>query len=307
MSKDNDNKKINIFFILAVSFISLLAFLPINKANFPELSSEWMKHVEDTTKLNELSIPGTHDSGARHSIADVAGKCQDMSIADQLASGVRFWDIRLKLTNNKLVIVHDFVDQDLSFDNVIDNLVSFIESHDSETVIISIKEDASPSNSTISFDSALVQQLSNYKEIFSFDDKLPATFGEARGNIYIISRYSESSIGIPTYRGWKDSTTFVLNNFYIQDNYCVSTADAKIKDIENTLIYSSSKPEQLTLNFTSCYLYNGFPPLYAGTTAKQINVWLLEYLEEYEETCGVVISDYVTSELAPKIYERNLK
>ncbi len=300
-------KKINIVLILAVVLISLFAFLPINKGSFPSISSEWMKYVEDNTKLTELSIPGSHDSGARHSIADVAGKCQDMPIANQLASGVRFLDIRLKLTNNKLVVVHDFVDQDLSFDDVITDLISFIQKYDSETVLISIKEDASAANSTISFDSALVQQLSKYKEMFSFVDKLPATLGEARGNIYIISRYSGASIGIPAYKGWKDSTTFVLNDFYIQDNYCVSDVSDKIEDIKQTFAYSSSKPEQLTLNFTSCYLDHGFPPLYAGTTAKEINTWLLEYLEEFEGSCGIVISDYVTSELMEKIYERNLR
>ncbi len=306
MSKKRQNKIINIFLILVVTLVSLLAFLPIKKESFPELSSEWMKYVDDATKLTELSIPGTHDSGARHSIADVAGKCQDMSIADQLASGVRFLDIRLKLSNNELVVVHDFVDQDLAFDDVIEDLVSFIKNQDSETVLISIKEDASPSNSTISFDSALVQQLSNYKE-FVFDDKLPATLGEARGNIYIISRYSEASIGVPAYRGWKDSTTFVLNNFYIQDNYCISEIEKKIEDIKQTLVHSSAHSEHLTLNFTSCYLDSGFPPLYAGTTAKQINPWLLDYLDEHDGACGVMICDFVTSELVQKIYERNLK
>ena len=114
------SKKRTLFLFLSVILVSLFAFLPIKKTDFPDVSSEWMKYVDDNTKLTELSIPGTHDSGARHSIGDVAGKCQDMSIADQLASGVRFLDIRLKLNNNKLVVVHDFVDQDLVFDDVIE-------------------------------------------------------------------------------------------------------------------------------------------------------------------------------------------
>ena len=303
MNKNNRN----IFLLLAVTLISLFAFLPIKKESFPDLSSEWMKHVDDNTKLTELSIPGTHDSGARHSIGDVAGKCQDLSIKDQLASGVRFLDIRLKLSNNQLVVVHDFVNQALSFEDVIKDLVSFIEKNNSETLIISIKEDASPSNSTISFDSALVKQLSTHKELFVFDDALPVTLGEARGKIYLISRYSEASIGVLASRGWKDSTTFVLNNFYIQDNYCISKMEDKIEDIKQTLAYSSTHSEQLTLNFTSCYLDSGFPPLYAGTTAKQINPWLLDYLDEHEGACGIMICDFVTSELVQKIYERNLK
>lgn len=65
-----------------------------------------------------MVIPGTHDSGAMHSIFDVAGKCQDLNIQQQLKIGVRFLDIRLRLKNDELEVVHSFVEQKLSFRSV---------------------------------------------------------------------------------------------------------------------------------------------------------------------------------------------
>ena len=86
------HKIIGIITLLASIIISIFAMVPIS--NIKE-SSIWMSKVDDNKKIVELSIPGTHDSGATHSIFDVAGKCQDLSIKQQLKIGVRFFDIRL--------------------------------------------------------------------------------------------------------------------------------------------------------------------------------------------------------------------
>ena len=291
--------------ILVIVLVTIFSFVPVESVDTDATASQWMKNVDDDTRLTEMSIPGSHDSGAMHSIGDVAGKCQDLSINNQLDIGIRFFDIRLKLKNNEFVVVHGPVEQNLEFETVLTDFVSFIEENNSETLIISIKKEAESSNSTLTFDEALIQQLTTYDDVVVFDDTLPETLGEARGKIYIISRYEDSTIGIPAYEGWEDSTSFVLNDFYVQDNYKISDVNDKIEDIKKTFTYSSSNVDKLSLNFASCYLSNGFPPSYAGTTAKQINVWLMEHLDEYDGSLGIVICDFVTSDLAEKIYERN--
>ena len=45
---------------------------------------------------------------------------------------------------------------------------------------------------------------------------------------------------------------------------------------------------------------------YAGTAAKAVNGWLLDTLAETEGSTGVLIMDFVTSELVKMVYERNL-
>ena len=128
--------------------ISIFAFLPINKSYKVD---PWMSKVSNNTRIKDLSIPGTHDSGAMHSLFDVSGKCQDLSIIKQLDVGVRFFDIRLQLVDDELNVVHSFVDQELKFEWVLNYYKNFLKKYDSEFIIMSIKEDADSKNSAKSF------------------------------------------------------------------------------------------------------------------------------------------------------------
>src|SRR5688500_16988143 len=58
--------------------------------------SNWMGSLPDATNVAQLSIPGTHDSGARTEPVGGTAKCQNLSIADQLTAGVRYLDIRCR-------------------------------------------------------------------------------------------------------------------------------------------------------------------------------------------------------------------
>ena len=60
----------------------------------------WMKYVDNNKFLDELSIPGTHDSGTCSVDNDTEpqssqAKCQQDYIPTQLLEGVRYFDIRL--------------------------------------------------------------------------------------------------------------------------------------------------------------------------------------------------------------------
>lgn len=296
------NKKFlfKICLVVLVSLIAVFALVPINK-NYDSVA--WMKDVKDEVKITELSIPGTHDSGAMHSFLDVSGKCQDLNILNQLNIGVRFLDIRLQLVNDKLNVVHSFVDQGLTFDNVLKDLNSFLNNNESEFIIMSLKEDADSKNSSVDFDDTLISVLKENKRIKL--ENLPETLGEARGNIYILNRFTDEELGIQAYSGWLDSTSFELGNLYVQDNYCIKDVNIKIEDIKRTIEFSNNK-DKLVLNFTSCYLDDAFPPTYAATACKTINDWLLENINN-DNHLGIMIIDFATKELVESIYKRNLK
>lgn len=284
--------------------LTIFAIVPINN-DYSDIEP-WMKKVDDNTLINDLSIPGTHDSGATHSIFDIAGKCQDLSINEQVNMGVRFFDIRLQLVNDEFNVVHSFVDQKLKFKDVIKCLYDYIKYNASEFLIISIKKEEESLSSTKTFEEALLEDFSQYQDVVCFDKQLPKTVKEARGKIFLISRYN-SSIGVDAYVGWKDSTTFELNNFYIQDNYCIDDIEDKKNDIMKTLSYSNNNHDKLVLNFTSCYLDNAFPPSYSGTAASIINPWFNNLIKDNNDCLGVVIVDFMTNTLAQNIYKRNIK
>ena len=70
--------RIGVGLLLAV--LIFLAAVPLERAR--EDASDWMADLPPDTPLSAVVIPGTHDSGALYSIADVAGKCQSLSISE---------------------------------------------------------------------------------------------------------------------------------------------------------------------------------------------------------------------------------
>ena len=300
--KDIIGKIISVVLIFIIAFF---AISPLEEAQSGD-GKRWMAGLDDNTQINQLSIPGSHDSGATHSIGDLAGKCQSLAIEDQLNIGVRFLDIRLQLVGDDFRIVHSFVDQGTDFSDTLEDIVEFIENNPTEFLFISIKKDADSKHPAGDFSTLLENELREY-EIISDSTTLPKTVGEARGKIYIISRYENSTMGIPAYDGWQDSTSFELGGLYVQDNYAVDSTDIKIADIKATFDVSASDSYGLVLNFTSCYLTSGFPPTYAATPAKEINPWIRQELHYRSEPTGILVCDFVTSELVKSIWEVNFR
>ena len=175
-------------------------------------------------------------------------------------------------------------------------------------MIVSIKEDASPKGSDQAFAEVLESMLLSHAEI-NRSQSLPETVGEARGSIHIIARYENASIGIPCYDGWADDDTFVLGDIYIQDNYRVSNAEEKIADIRQTYSVAIEETHSLVLNYTSCYLSSCFPPIYAGLPAHDINLDTQNAIanEFGNGPLGVLVCDFITSELADTIIGRNFE
>jgi 1-phosphatidylinositol phosphodiesterase len=289
--------------VLSCVVISLLAVAPMQRASAN--NSDWMKALDDSASLNSLTIPGTHDSGALHSIAQISGKCQSLSIKEQLKVGVRFLDIRLQLVNNELKVVHSFVDQITDFDDVLSDMVEFVRDNKTEFLLVSIKEDADAKRSDINFKDAVEKMLMEYPEV-NCSTSLPETVKDARGGIHILARYNGASIGLPCYTGWTDDEAFELGDIYVQDNYRIPNTDEKIADIRSTYSLAMEQKYSLVLNYTSCYLETCFPPIYAGLPAHDINKDTIKALEEYPNGAfGILVCDFMTRELADAIIRRN--
>src|ERR1043165_5400306 len=98
--------------------VVLLALL-VGCTGAPSGHPDWMADLADTKMIAELSIPGTHDSGARFDLTQGVSKTQNLTIAEQLAAGVRYFDIRCRHVADQFLIYHGAVDQNQTYDEVL--------------------------------------------------------------------------------------------------------------------------------------------------------------------------------------------
>jgi hypothetical protein len=93
----------------------------------------------------------------------------------------------------------------------------------------------------------------------------------------------------------------------VQDHYAIDAITDKQQDIMDAFAVAAETSHALTLNYLSCYLTHGFPPLYAATPAKTLLPWLETYLSDHAEIRGVIICDFMTSALCEQIWRCNFQ
>jgi 1-phosphatidylinositol phosphodiesterase len=276
--------------------------------------SDWMASLNDQTDLCSIAIPGSHDSAALYSVGDLAGKCQNASLSEQLSYGVRFFDIRLKNYQDNLYLWHGFINEGQTFSEAAKVFSDFLTVHPKEALIISIKEEEKAQGNSLSFETLLKQQTTS--SIWYLDRQMPSTLGAVRGKAILLARYSGNTMGIDSSEeaGWLNpsdaatSNTFSItstDSLFIQDHYKLNDNDTKWA--EATAFYEALQKmntKSLGLNFYSGYLVKGFPPSYSVSTAKAINAKILSSLPSWHKS--VVIVDFVTPALVDKILEGNV-
>ena len=157
----------------------------------------WMKYVDDNKFLDELSIPGTHDSGTCSVDNDTEPqssqvKCQQDYIPTQLLEGIRYFDIRLGKGNDPGICHGDFYlfKKDgyyLHLSDVIGYFKTFLSENPREALIIL----ASRGNDEATDDgvtTAFAKVMDDKPDLFYTSSHVP-TLGEVRGKIVLLRRF----------------------------------------------------------------------------------------------------------------------
>lgn len=157
----------------------------------------WMKYVDDNKFLDELSIPGTHDSGTCSVDNDTEPqssqvKCQQDYIPTQLLEGIRYFDIRLGKGNDPGICHGDFYlfKKDgyyLHLSDVIGYFKTFLSENPREALIML----ASRGNDEATDDSvttAFAKVMDDNPDLFYTSSHVP-TLGEVRGKIVLLRRF----------------------------------------------------------------------------------------------------------------------
>lgn len=282
---------------------------PETNAPITYTAENWMNALPDEVKLSTLSIPGSHESCAR--VEPLAGSaiCQTLSVAEQLAAGVRYLDIRCRRVDNAFTIHHGMVSQNLTFDEVLADCYRFLEKNPGEALILCVKEEYDPKGENDSFEAIFKRYVAASPERWYTKASIP-TLGEVRGKIVLIRRFSASGVcGFPAASGWADNQTFTIRSgreaLKVQDYYNVTDGAAKWRAVEEFFQASLPDPNTYYLNNTSGYKAGLFGIPKIPEIAGYVNPLAEAYLKEHSGFVGITAFDFVTPESARLVWERN--
>ncbi|WP_043268006.1 phosphatidylinositol-specific phospholipase C [Streptomyces sp. CT34] len=201
-------------------------------------AQDWMAALGDATPVQRLTIPGTHDSGARHGGPWVA--CQNTSTAAQLAGGIRFLDVRCRAVDGVFAIHHGAFYQQLMFDDVLNACRAFLRAHPSETVLMRVKQEYSEVSAE-EFRRIFGSYLGakGYRPLFRLEPGLP-TLGRARGRVVLLA----DSAGLGGIR-YADPRLFDIQDDYMAEPF------GKWPKIEAQFRRAVARPGKLFVNYVS--------------------------------------------------------
>lgn len=290
----------------------------------------WMINLPDTYLISDINLPGTHDSCTCRVQVSFLSRCQNMTVTEQLNTGIRFLDIRVEKDGEKLKLVHDIADcknpesagEKLYLEAVINNCKSFLSENPSETILFSYKRDDG-ANQEETFDNFFENYLNN-DPIWYKENRIP-TLKEVRGKIVLLNRdnidkskgfYTDFNTGI-NLSAWvyqKDNIERVYETaellsrdgaltgktFTIQDLYGL-TPQKKWNLAVVPFLKNPPKTNDVLITFFSCstLFYN------PKRSAKFINKKLSDITLESTKKYGWIILDYPTKKFIKDIISSN--
>lgn len=208
----------------------------------------WMSNIPDVAFLTDITIPGTHNSGANCGNNWV--KCQNLSIEAQLKIGIRAFDIRCRHIGDAFAIHHGafFLNKWFGPD-VRDVFVRFLKDHPSESIILLVQSEHTATGNTRDFEETMQGYMRGYEKYFYLTENNPR-LKDIRGKIVLLRRFSSniSPFG---------------NRIYVENN-CTSesytTIKARIQDaykVPTVFDFGSKWSQALNLLTTASHFWNG--------------------------------------------------
>ncbi|MFF3835370.1 phosphatidylinositol-specific phospholipase C [Streptomyces sp. NPDC002458] len=264
---------------LALSATAVVGAVPAVAAPARALGTQdWMGAVPDATPLRHLTIPGTHNSGARFGGPWTA--CQNTTIAEQLTSGIRFLDVRCRISGDAYAIHHGASYQNLNFDDVLGACRDFLAQRPSETVLMRVKQEYSEESDAAFrriFDIYLDGK--GWRSLLRLDPTLP-DLGGARGKVVLLA----DNGGLPGVR-YADPALFDIQDDYMAEPF------AKYPKIEAQFRKAAQQPGKLFMNYVSTAAL--LPP---RSNADRLNPQVHAFLDGSEASgwtgLGIVPLDY---------------
>ena len=280
--------------------------------------NNWITNLNDKIYVQQLSIPGTHDSGTKDVAFDL-GRTQNLSIEDQFKMGIRAFDLRpaYRKSTNSFYIYHGVTCTSCKFEDVLSYFKKQLAANPGEFVFIQMRHETEdlpiPLKDTDKWDEI-------YNVLKKFDDiivqwKPDLTIGECRGKMIIFTRNdykNRSKAALVTGFGDNNRSEATLSCngqssvYYVQDYYKTGSDGGKQKLQYLYGLYDTTwKFNQATNNFPWALNHtSGYTSTWiAGTTdayvanAKNVILPFYTYITSTSQVgpTGIVFMDYVGS------------
>lgn len=202
----------------------------------------WMGSLRNDTLLTSLSVPGTHDT-MTYQIGSEVLQCQNWNLTLQLASGIRYFDIRARLRDNQLHIYHGDGDTGFSYQDVLVEMFAFLATNPTEAIIMRLKQEGTPlgEHNTLTFEQAFkyywhesaitAKQARHHMHVFDPVAPLPS-LGDLRSKVFILQNFPADGNGPGNKYGiaW-DGPQMVLEDLWVvPDVYHLKDKWAAIRD-----------------------------------------------------------------------------
>lgn len=350
-------KRIVSFLLIFVLLVSLVPQLP-EKAAAAESKSRgsvditklnlnnWMYYLSDNIPINQINLPGTHDSGtAFPTIWETTpfASAQDDTIPEQLENGIRVLDIRLNvldctdnMTWRDLAIYHGPFSMRkyeyltipfLYFEDVLEWVQEFLARNDSEVVIIKLQEEDGPGSFANKESLRLLSEFSQEVKakkipnaVYYYQGEEIPKLGDVRGKIVFIDNesYSISISDTEKKDSGKTYTKF--------EDHCDILPSDKLKWVRDTFEHVKTYQSVLSTHETFGKdpdnddtwdeprvklvhtSSNSFPnPLGApALVANKVNPWFEKYQFVQGYRYGWIMMDFPTEKMVRKVIESNI-
>ena len=315
--------------LLAAAYLFLAPLTERYQARPVEGSESWMSRLDDSLRLNEISIPGTHDCGTQYVQLAYFSKCQASDIATQLADGYRYLDIRLGAAEGKdgtqtLFFYHGFCRcrtgflpwvAPLTLEDALKDCYAFLTQNPTETILFNVKQEQG--SDTALLQSLLDDVIQNDPGRWLLTDSLP-TLGEARGKLVLLRRYDDAAcLGVRAglYLNWQDqggrddtglhaaAETLSCGRLIVQDRYKYEAFEKWTAFLAG-MAEGTGAADEIRLHFLST---NGSPKFgHPYAYAETLNLFLeTEDLSSFPPSW--IIVDFSDAELAKTVYGLNFR
>lgn len=223
-------------------------------------SNNWITPLDDSIYVQQLSIPGTHDSAANETSLADAGQTQSKTIDEQFKMGIRAYDLRTAYNSNqgRMWMYHGYSNCYKSLNTVLTTLSNALKENKDEFIIIQFRHESESSIIPGGTEKDPDKWDEIYNELKNFDDQIipwrnNLTVGDCRGKMIILTRHDYNNrtkaalVGSFPENSFGEANLNGSTKYYVQDYYKYrytnsedSNGKKKIQLIE-TLMKTTSK------------------------------------------------------------------